>query len=143
MTVATTLFPPANRQTAIVAFLRTVWQVIKGTGVVGASGYVVVTSAQIANINLQGVLVWVGALLLSALMSGAFAASNILINGLPASYVAAAVATIPAAVVTDYVPEPVPPAVVAPLPAPAVVAPVAPAAPIPPADATVAGAHAA
>jgi hypothetical protein len=112
MTLATTLFPPANRQSALVAFLRTFWQVIKGMTVVGGSGYVVITSAQIATLDLHTVLVVGAALILSALLSGAFAASNILVNGLPASYVAAGVATIPAAIITGYVPAPVTPVVV-------------------------------
>lgn len=98
MSLATTLFPPANRQTAFVAFLRTFWQVIKGTSVVGATGYVTVTAGQLVVLDVHTVLLVVGALVVSALLSGAFAASNILINGLPATYVAAVVATVPAVV---------------------------------------------
>ena len=120
MSLKSTLFPPANREAAIVAFLRTVWQVIKGTGLVGASGYIVVTSAQIAHLDVQTVGVAVAAIALSAILSGAFSAFSILINGLPTAYTSSAtVAPVP---ILNTIVTPVTPA-----------EPTAPAAGVPPA----------
>jgi hypothetical protein len=108
MRITTTLFPPANREAAIVAFLRTIWQVLKGTGFVGGTGYVIVTSAQIAHLNVQTVGIALGAIALSAVLSGAFSAFSILVNGLPASYTASpavvAAPVVPDAVVTLVTP---------------------------------------
>lgn len=90
MTLASTLFPRANRQAAIVAFLRTVQQVLKGTGLVGTAGYVIVTSTQLVHLDLQTVGIAAGAIALSAILSGMNSAFNILANGLPTSYTAPA-----------------------------------------------------
>jgi hypothetical protein len=108
MSITATLFPPANREAAIVAFLRTIWQVLKGTGLVGSAGYILVTSAQIAHLDVQTVGVAIGAIALSAILSGVFSAFSILVNGLPTSYTASpavvAAPVVPDAVVTLVTP---------------------------------------
>ncbi|QWT24931.1 hypothetical protein KPL76_06130 [Subtercola sp. PAMC28395] len=104
MSVASTLFPAANREAALVAGLRTTWQVIKGTGLVTSAGYVVVTAGQLAAIDLRTVGFAVGAVVVSAVLSGLFSASNILVNGLPSTYTQTALATVPAATVAPTLP---------------------------------------
>lgn len=99
MSVATTLFPPANRQAALVAFLRTFWQTVVGTSVVSVFGAAGITASGLATLDWQ-ILGWtVAAILLSAILAGAKSALNILANGLPGAYNDAAIATVPQAVV--------------------------------------------
>lgn len=100
MSIGSTLFPPSNREAAIVAFLRTFWQVIRGTAFLGGSGLIVVTAADLVHINLTLLAYTVGAILASGVISGALAAGDILAHGLPNAYQAAAVANIPTAIVT-------------------------------------------
>lgn len=100
MSIGSTLFPPSNREAALVAFLRTFWQVIRGTAFLGGSGLIVVTAADLVHINLTLLAYTVGAILASGVISGALAAGDILAHGLPNAYQAAAVANIPTAIVT-------------------------------------------
>jgi hypothetical protein len=160
MSIGTTLFPPSNREAALVAFLRTFWQVVRGAGVLAGGGIITVSATQLMHINLTLLAYTVGAVLLAGILSGALAAGDILSHGLPTSYTNAALASIPAAIVTP-IPAPTDPAQPAagtppahpsfdavlaglggsaPLPAPtldpatvaAAVAPEVPAAPVPP-----------
>src|SRR5690554_985202 len=48
------LFPRTNRRRAVVAFLRTAWQTISGTGSVAGAGTLALTAADLVAIN------WVG-----------------------------------------------------------------------------------
>lgn len=100
MSIGKTLFPPANREAALVAFLRTFWQVVRATAYLGGAGVITVSATQLAHIDLKGLAFVVGAILASGILSGALAAGNILANGLPNAYQAAAVASIPAAQVS-------------------------------------------
>ena len=119
MSIGSTLFPPSNREAAIVAFLRTFWQVVRGTGFLAGGGIITVSATQLMHINLTLLAYTVGAVLLAGILSGALAAGDILAHGLPNAYQAAAVANIPTAIVT-------------PTPTPA--DPSQPAAGVPPAD---------
>jgi hypothetical protein len=100
MSIGTTLFPPANREAALVAFLRTFWQVVRATAALGGVGVITVSATQLAHIDLRELAFVVGAILASGIISGALAAGDILVHGLPNAYQAAAVASIPAAVVS-------------------------------------------
>lgn len=100
MSITKTLFPPANRTAAAVAFLRTFWQVVHGTGILGSGTLIYVSAAQLQHLNLHLVLFAAGAVLASGVLSGALAAGDILANGLPNAYQAAAVASIPTAQVS-------------------------------------------
>ena len=97
MSIGKTLFPPANREAALVAFLRTFWQVIRATGGLGGTGIVVVTAADLIQVNLVLVAYTVGAVLASGIISGAIAAGDILAHGLPTAYQDSALASIPMA----------------------------------------------
>lgn len=101
MSIGSTLFPPSNREAALVAFLRTFWQVIRGTAFLGGSGLIAVTATDLIHINLTLLAYTVGAILASGIISGALAAGDILAHGLPNAYQAAAVANIPTAIVTQ------------------------------------------
>lgn len=103
-----TLFPPANRTAALTAFLRTFWQVLHGVGVLSGGTLIYISAAQLQHINLQLALYTAAGVLASALLSGALAAGNILANGLPGAYVAAAAAS--AIVVPDTTSTPTTPA---------------------------------
>jgi hypothetical protein len=98
MSIRSTLFPPSNREAAAVAFLRTFWQVIRGTGFLGGSGLIVVSAANLIHVNLVLLAYSVGAVLASGILSGALAAGDILAHGLPDAYTNAATASIPATV---------------------------------------------
>lgn len=97
MSITKTLFPPANREAAVVAFLRTFWQVVHGVGILGSGGLIVISATQLEHLNVQLVLYTAYGVIASGLLSGAIAAGDILANGLPSAYHAAAVASIPAA----------------------------------------------
>lgn len=99
MSLSTTLFPPANREAATVAFLRTAWQVIRATGGLGGVGVIAVSASGLASINWPTVGYAAAAVVLSAIFSGLLAAGNILANGLPGAYQAAAIVAAPAAAV--------------------------------------------
>lgn len=122
MSISSSLFPPANREAAAVAFLRTFWQVIRATSYLGGGGIIVVTATQLAHINLQLLGLVVGAILASGVLSGLLAAGNILANGLPDAYTNAAAALSSSTVTNVYNP-----------PVPAPVDPSQPAAGTPPA----------
>jgi hypothetical protein len=108
MSVKSVLFPPANREAAAVAFIRTFWQVVRSVSILTVAGGVIITANDLATINWVTIAYGVGAVVLSGILSGAIAAGDILTHGLPAAYTANAVATIPVAEVTV---EPVPPVV--------------------------------
>ena len=100
MSITKTLFPPSNREAAVVAFLRTFWQVVRATGLLGGSGAIVISAANLHHLDLTELLYIVGAVVASGVLSGALAAGDILVNGLPSAYQAAAVASIPVAQVS-------------------------------------------
>lgn len=100
MSVSTTLFPPANRQAAAVAFLRTFWQTVRATGYLASGGIITITATQLATIDVRTLALTAAAILTSGLLSGTLAAGNILTNGLPTAYqntTTPAAAAIPAA----------------------------------------------
>lgn len=96
MSIGSTLFPPANRQAAAIAFWRTFWQVVRGAGFLGGTGIIVISAADLRHIDLTTLAFTAGAILASGILSGALAAGDILAHGLPNAYQAAAVASIPA-----------------------------------------------
>lgn len=100
MSVTKSLFPPANREAAVVAFLRTAWQVIRATGVLGGAGIITVNAADVAHINLQLLGYTAAAVLISGIVSGLISAGDILAHGLPDAYTSNAAASIPAAIVS-------------------------------------------
>ena len=88
MSIKTALFPPANRTAALVAFLRTFWQTVRGVGgltILGGGTLVINHAATIdwptigwATIGVIG----------SGILAGALSGGDILTNGLPAAYIA-------------------------------------------------------
>jgi len=101
MSIGSTLFPPSNREAAVVAFLRTFWQVVRGTGFLGGSGLIVMSAANFIHVNLTLLGASVGAVLASGLLSGALAAGDILVHGLPDAYTSAASSSAPATTVVN------------------------------------------
>jgi hypothetical protein len=91
MTVTNALFPPANREAAAVAFIRTAWQSIRATSVLAIAGGVTITAGQVATINWPEVGYAVAAIVLTSALAGALSAGDILAHGLPESYVSAPV----------------------------------------------------
>jgi hypothetical protein len=87
MTIANTFFPPANREAAAVAFIRTVWQSIRATSILAIAGGVTITAGQVATINWPEVGYAVAAIVLTGALAGSLAAGDILTHGLPDSYV--------------------------------------------------------
>ncbi|MFF1633983.1 hypothetical protein [Leifsonia sp. NPDC058248] len=120
MSISKTLFPPANREAALVAFLRTFWQVIRPPIVLGSLGLATITTTGVLHVDLKTVAIIAGVAVLSAIVSGLLAAGDILKNGLPNAYANAAIASVPAAVVSS-------------VPIPAPTGPAQPAAGVPPA----------
>lgn len=100
MSIGTTLFPPSNREAATIAFLRTFWQVVRATGLLGGAGLITVSAADLEHINLTLVAYTVGAIILAGLLSGLLAAGDILVHGLPDAYTSNAIASVPPAIVT-------------------------------------------
>lgn len=90
MSIITVLFPPVNREAAVVAFLRTAWQTIRATTALGVAGGVTVTATKLATIDWPTVTYGVSAILLAGILAGALAAGDILVHGLPSSYTAPA-----------------------------------------------------
>lgn len=88
MSIITVLFPPANREAATVAFLRTGWQTIRATAALGVAGGVTVTAAKLATIDWPTVIYGVAAILIAGALAGVLAAGDILVHGLPSSYTA-------------------------------------------------------
>lgn len=86
MSIGTTLFPPANREAAAVAFLRTFWQTVRATGILGGGSAIIVTAADIQHINLVALAYIAGAVIISGILAGGLAAGDILVHGLPAAY---------------------------------------------------------
>lgn len=88
MSIKSTLFPPANRTAALVAFLRTFWQTVRGVGgltILGGGALVINHAATIdwptigwAAIGIIG----------SGIIAGALSGGDILTNGLPTAYIA-------------------------------------------------------
>lgn len=108
MSIGTTLFPPANRQAALVAFLRTFWQVIRPPIALGGLGLGVIASTGTLHLDLKVLGIIAAATVLSGIVSGALAAGDILKNGLPNAYTNAAVASIPTAQISYPVLAPAP-----------------------------------
>jgi hypothetical protein len=86
MSVFSKLFPPANREAAGVAFIRTAWQTARATAVLSVGGGVIVTAAQLAAINWLTVLYTVGGIVITSLIAGGLAGGDILVHGLPGAY---------------------------------------------------------
>lgn len=88
MSIKTALFPPANRTAALVAFLRTFWQTVRGVGglTILGGGALVVNHAAVIDWPLVG---WAAlGIILSGILAGALSGGDILTNGLPAAYIA-------------------------------------------------------
>lgn len=86
MSIWKKLFPPANRQAAAVAWIRTFWQTIRGTSYLGGAGAIVFNAADIQHINLT-VLGWIVAAVVStAVLTASLSAGDILVHGLPSAY---------------------------------------------------------
>jgi hypothetical protein len=80
------LFSPANKQAAKIAFIRTFWQSVTGASVViGGSGFVL-SAANLAHLDWVSLGYGVGAIALTGVIAASKAAGNILVNGLPQSY---------------------------------------------------------
>lgn len=107
MSIGKTLFPPANREAALVAFIRTFWQTVRATGLLGGAGAIVVSAADLQHLNLTAVAFIAGAVLVSGVLSGLIAAGDILTHGLPNAYQNAVVASIPVAQVDSIPPAPI------------------------------------
>ncbi|KRC52119.1 hypothetical protein ASE16_03465 [Leifsonia sp. Root227] len=89
--MSSTLFPPANRQAAKIAFIRTFWQAVTGsTVVIGGSGFVL-SAAGLANLDWAALGYGVGAIALTGLIAAGKSAGNILVNGLPNAYLPSAI----------------------------------------------------
>lgn len=112
MKLSAILFPPAYRQAAVVAFLRTFWQTVRATGLLGFGGATVVNATQLAHVDIVALAYTAGAVIVSGLIAASLAAGDILSHGLPDAYQTPAT--------------PIPPV-------PALIAPVTPAAPSQPA----------
>lgn len=133
MSLVSPLFPPANREAAVSAFLRTFWQVIRPAVGLGGGGAVAISASGLAYISWPTLGYGLAAIVLSAVFSGMLAGGDILTNGLPAAYVSnvgaltAVPAVVPVATATlspDYLAALAAPApVVAPVAMPAYVAP--------------------
>lgn len=126
MSLATTLFPPANREAAMVAFLRTFWQTVRATGLLGGAGVITVSATKLASVDVSTLLYALGAVLLSGILTGLISAGDILVHGIPDAYAA----SIPAAIVTPALDMGTAPSDPVATPAPAVV-PVYTADPVP------------
>lgn len=86
MGITSRLFPPANREAAGVAFIRTFWQVVRATGVLGGAGIITVSAGDLITVDWVLVGYTAGAVLISAIGSGLLAAGDILVHGLPGAY---------------------------------------------------------
>jgi hypothetical protein len=95
MSIGKTLFPPSNREAALVAFLRTFWQVIRPPIALGGLALGTLATTGVLHLDLKVLGIIAGAAVLSAIVSGVLAAGDILKNGLPNAYQNAAVASIP------------------------------------------------
>ena len=130
MTIRAALFPPANRTAALVAFLRTFWQTVRGVGglTILGGGALVVNHAAVIDWPLVG---WaVLGIILSGILAGALSGGDILANGLPAAYTDTVIdaGTLPGAITPKHstdTPSALPVAPAAPMetPAPAVYIP--------------------
>lgn len=111
MSITTTLFPSANREAALVAFLRTFWQVVRATALLGGAGIITVSATQVAHVDVALLGYTIAGILISGVISGLLAAGDILAHGLPDAYSSAAIASAPAAVVSSVtIPAPADPA---------------------------------
>ncbi|UFS59462.1 hypothetical protein [Subtercola endophyticus] len=88
MSLATTLFPAANRQAALTAFLRTAWQTARASIALFVTGGVVVTAGSLLTVDWFLVLLTVAAVVIMSVLAGALSAGDILIHGLPDAYTA-------------------------------------------------------
>lgn len=86
MSVFGKLFPPANREAAGVAFIRTFWQTVRATGLLGGAGAIAINAAEFASIDWVALAVGAGLVVASGLLAGWTAAGDILVHGLPAAY---------------------------------------------------------
>lgn len=104
MSITKTLFPPANREAAAVAFLRTFWQTVRAVGSLSIVGGIVVTANQLATINWTEFGYTAGAVVLSGILAGALAGGDVLTKGLPDAYIASLNPAVP---VSAPVPAPI------------------------------------
>jgi hypothetical protein len=93
VSIISTLFPPQNREAAAVAFLRTAWQVIRSTTLLGGAGLITISATSLMHLDVKLLAYTVAGILASALLSGALAAGDILVHGIPDAYAATAAAT--------------------------------------------------
>lgn len=105
MSLAATLFPPTNRTAAVVAFLRTFWQTVRATGLLGGAGVITVSATKLASVDGPTLLYALGAVLLSGILTGLISAGDILVHGIPDAYTA----SIPAAIVSSAIVTPADP----------------------------------
>jgi len=104
MSIRSKLFPPANREAAGVAFIRTFWQVVRATGFLGGAGIITVTATDLVHVNVQLLLYALGGVLISGILSGSISAGDILVHGLPAAYTPDAPASDPEPAATVVTP---------------------------------------
>lgn len=90
MSVFGTLFPSQNRTAAGVAFIRTAWQTIKATSIVGVGAGVIVTAGDLLVVDWQTVGLTVAGIGITATLAASSSAIDILVHGLPEAYTAPA-----------------------------------------------------
>lgn len=113
MSIFSDLFPQQNRKAATVAFIRTFWQALIGSSVVTTiAGYIAIVNGVI-HVDWVDLGYAAGGVVAVGVLSAGKAAGNILVNGLPATYTALAVASLPSGSV-----QPAPAAPAAPVAAP-------------------------
>lgn len=86
MSIASKLFPPANREAAGVAFIRTAWQTARATAALSVAGGIVVTAGDLATVDWVTVGLTLGGIGITSAVAGLLAAGDILVHGLPAAY---------------------------------------------------------
>lgn len=86
MSIASKLFPPANREASGVAFIRTAWQTARATAFLSVAGGVVVTANDLATVSWVTVGLTAAGVAVTSAIAGVLAAGDILVHGLPAAY---------------------------------------------------------
>jgi hypothetical protein len=86
MSVFGKLFPPANREAAGVAFIRTFWQTVRASSYLGGAGVIFVNAAQLASIDLSTLGLTVAAIVSTGVLTASLSAGDILVHGLPSAY---------------------------------------------------------
>lgn len=85
------LAPPENRVVAVVFFVRTFRQGLRGTSITAAGGGITLTAVGLTQINWTTVLLALAAVILASLGAALDSYFNVLQNGVPDGYVEGAV----------------------------------------------------